>query len=170
MSPKKKIVEESLRPARTGDVVFRELDRDEIEEMLHRNNVGRLAFSLHDRVDIQPIHYVYEHGWLYGRTSEGEKIAAVTHNQWVAFEVDEIRGLFDWTSLVIHGSFWILHPRGSPRAEELWKKAGELVDSIVPGALTEQDPVGFRQIVFRIAVTDVRGREAKLRPQERNDP
>ena len=165
-----KIVEAPLPPARTGDVVVRELGRDEIEAMLHRNTVGRLAFSFHDRVDIQPIHYIYERGWLYGRTSEGDKISTLTHNQWVAFEVDEIRDTFDWTSLVIHGSFWILHPRGSPRAEELWTKAAELVTSIVPGALTENDPVGFRQVLFRIAVSDVRGREAKLRPHQRNDP
>ena len=150
--------------ARRGDVVFRDLSRDEVEKILERNNVGRLAFSLHDRVDIQPIHYVYERGWLYGRTSEGEKIATLAHNQWVAFEVDEVKDTFDWRSVVVHGSFWILHPRGSPRAEELWAKAAELMSTIVPGALTEHDPVGFRQTLFRIAISDVRGREAGLRP------
>ncbi len=158
------------QPARTGDVTFRELARQEIENILERNNVGRLAFSLHDRVDIQPIHYVYERGWLYGRTSEGDKIATVAHNQWVAFEVDEIKDIFDWRSVVLHGSFWVLHPRGSPRAEELWAKAARLVSTIVPDALTENDPVGFRQILFRVAVSDVRGREAALRPVEPNDP
>jgi nitroimidazol reductase NimA-like FMN-containing flavoprotein (pyridoxamine 5'-phosphate oxidase superfamily) len=156
-------------PARRGDVVFRELSRDEIEAMLLRNNVGRIAFSFHDRVDIQPIHYVYERGWLYGRTSEGDKIAALKHNQWVAFEVDEVNDVFDWRSIVIHGSFWILHPRGSPRAEELWAKAAELMARIVPGALTDSDPVGFRQTLFRIAVSDVRGRQAMLKSVERND-
>src|SRR5205814_7969783 len=144
--------------------------RDEIGEILARNNVGRIAFSMHDRVDIQPIHYVYEKGWLYGRTSEGEKISTIGHNQWVAFEVDEVTDIFDWNSVVIHGSFWILHPRGSPGAEELWAKAAELVTKIVPGALTETDPVAFRQILFRIAVGDARGREAKMKPRERNDP
>ncbi|HEY3134110.1 MAG TPA: pyridoxamine 5'-phosphate oxidase family protein [Gemmatimonadaceae bacterium] len=157
-------------PARPGDVVFRELSRDEIERMLERNNVGRLAFSLHDRVDIQPIHYVYERGWLYGRTSEGEKISTLAHNQWVAFEIDEITDVFDWRSVVLHGSFWILHPRGSPRAEELWAKAAELVSRIVPGALTEHDPVGFRQTLFRIAISDVRGRQAGLGGPPRNEP
>jgi hypothetical protein len=156
-------------PTRAGDVVFRDLSRDEIEKILERNNVGRIAFSLHDRVDIQPIHYVYERGWLYGRTSEGEKIAILAHNQWVAFEVDEIKDTFDWRSVVLHGSFWILHPRGSPRAEELWAKGAELVSKIVPGSLTELDPVGFRQILFRIAISDVRGREAGLRPPPRGD-
>jgi nitroimidazol reductase NimA-like FMN-containing flavoprotein (pyridoxamine 5'-phosphate oxidase superfamily) len=155
---------------RAHQVVFRELSRDEIEGMLLRNKVGRIAFSFHDRVDIQPIHYKYENGWLYGRTSEGDKTSTLTHNQWVAFEVDEISDLFDWRSLVIHGSFWILHPRGSPRAEELWAKGAELVSSIVPGALTEQDPVAFRQTLFRIAVGDVRGREARMKPRERTVP
>jgi len=156
--------------AKGTDVTFRELSREQIERVLERNNVGRLAFSLHDRVDIQPIHYVYERGWVYGRTSDGEKIATLSHNQWVAFEVDEIADIFQWRSVVIHGSFWILHPRGSPRAEELWTKAAELVSKIVPGALTEHDPVAFRQTLFRIAIGDVRGREAGLREPQQSDP
>ena len=141
-------------------IKFRELDRDEIEEMIGRNHVGRIAFSFHDRVDIQPIHYVYERGWLYGRTSEGDKLATLHHNQWVAFEIDEIHGVFDWRSVVIHGSFWVLHPLGSPHASELWEKAAHLVSQIVPDAFTPNDPVGFRHVLFRIAVSDVRGRAA----------
>jgi len=168
--PKDRPEAERMFAARAGDVTFRELSRDETEAMLLRNRVGRLAFSLHDRVDVQPIHYIYERGWLYGRTSEGDKIVALTHNQWVAFEVDEVTDLFDWRSIVIHGSFWIMHPRGSPRAEELWTKAAELVSKIVPGSLTESDPVAFRQTLFRIAVSDLRGREAKMKPLRRNDP
>ena len=144
----------------TRRVTFRELSREEIEQVLMRNNVGRLAFSLHDRVDIQPIHYIYERGWLYGRTSEGDKLSTLQHNQWIAFEVDEVSDTFDWTSVVVHGSFWILHPTGSPHAEELWKNALKLVSKIVPSALTEADPVEFRHVLFRIAVSDSRGREA----------
>jgi len=160
----------SFPAPRTGDVVFREMSRDEIEAMLLRNKVGRLAFSFHDRVDVQPIHYFYERGWLYGRTSEGDKIMSLKHNQWVAFEVDEVDDVFDWRSIVLHGSFWILHPRGSPRAEEVWEKAAELVNKLVPGALTEHDPVAFRQTLFRIAVSDVRGREATMKVLGRKNP
>jgi len=160
---------ERMWAARPGDVSFHELSRDEIEAMLLRNRVGRLAFTLHDRVDIQPIHYIYERGWLYGRTSEGDKIAVLKHNQWIAFEVDEVTDLFDWRSIVIHGSLWIMSPRGSPRSEELWTKAAELVSKIIPGALTENDPVGFRQTLFRIAVSDVRGREATTKVRRTAD-
>lgn len=161
---KKPRATEGMLAARPGQVVFRDLARDEIEAIIARNNVGRIAFAFHDRVDIQPIHYVYERGWLYGRTSEGEKIATLQHNQWIAFEIDEIKDTFDWRSVVIHGSFWRIHPLGSPHAEEIWAKAADLVSKIVPGALTEHDPVAFRQILFRIAVSDVRGREAQRKP------
>ena len=153
-----------------SNVVFRDLSREETEALLLRNKVGRLAFYVHDRVDIQPIHYVYEPGWIYGRTSIGEKIATLEHNRWVAFEVDEVEDIFDWRSVVVHGSFWKLPPRGSPHAEELWTRAANLVSQIVPGALTERDPVAFRHILFRIAVGDASGREARTKPIERNDP
>ena len=142
-------------------VKFAELTHDEIEAVLKRNKVGRLAFSFHDRVDIQPIHYVYERGWLFGRTSDGNKLATLRHNQWIAFEVDEISGIFDWQSVVIHGSFWLAPEHGTPHSEEVWKRAVALLDTVVPGTLGEDDPVPFRQVVFRIAVADVRGRSAK---------
>lgn len=146
-----------------SNVVVRDLSREETEALLLRNKVGRLAFTFHDRVDIQPIHYVYERGWIYGRTSIGEKIATLEHNRWVAFEVDEVEDIFDWRSVVVHGSFWKLPPRGSPHAEELWTRAANLVSQIVPGALTERDPVAFRHILFRIAVGDAIGREARTK-------
>lgn len=57
-----------------------------------RNRVGRLAFSFRDRVDIEPLHYVFRGGWLYGRPSPGSKLQTLRHNPWVAFEVDEIDG------------------------------------------------------------------------------
>lgn len=142
-------------------VEFTELTDDEIETVLKRNKVGRLAFAFHDRVDIQPIHYVYERGWLFGRTSDGSKLATLRHNQWIAFEVDEVADVFDWKSVVVHGSFWLARGHGMPHSEEVYQRAVALLDTIVPGTFTADDPVAFRQVVFRIAVTDMRGRLAK---------
>lgn len=67
------------------------------------------------------------------------------------------------------GSFWKLPPRGGPHAEELWTRAVDLVSQIVPGALTERDPVAFRHMLFRIAVGDASDREARTKPIEQND-
>ena len=50
---------------------FRTLDRTECERVLSRNHVARVAFSFHDKVDIEPVHYVYDRGDMFGRTSLG---------------------------------------------------------------------------------------------------
>jgi len=64
---------------------IRTLRGEEAEALLARNQVGRIAFSQHDRVDIEPIHYVYEAPWIFGRTSTGAKILTLSHNSWCAF-------------------------------------------------------------------------------------
>jgi nitroimidazol reductase NimA-like FMN-containing flavoprotein (pyridoxamine 5'-phosphate oxidase superfamily) len=141
-------------------VEFRDLTGEEIDAVLARNHVGRLAFAFHDRVDIQPIHYVYEKGWLYGRTSEGEKTWTLQHNQWVAFEVDEIVDAFNWRRVVVHATFTIIDPDESDSAAQVWDKAAKKVSRVVPTAFTDEDPVPFRDILFRMYVNNVRGREA----------
>lgn len=75
--------------------IIQTLDRGECEAILARNHIGRVAYALHDRVDIAPLHYVLLDGWLYGRTSHGGKLSIIAHNHWVAFEVDEVAGLLD---------------------------------------------------------------------------
>jgi hypothetical protein len=42
-------------------------------------------------------------------------------------------------------------------------RAVELLSTLVPGTLTQEDPVAFRHILFRIAVGDARGGEARRR-------
>lgn len=59
---------------------FSELSRHDCVELLRRNHVGRIAFTFHDRVDIEPISYVFADDWLYGRTSPGTKVATVRHH------------------------------------------------------------------------------------------
>lgn len=140
--------------------VIRELTREECERILARNHVGRIAFSLRDRVDIQPIHYAYDDGWIYGRTSEGSKIATLERNRWLAFEVDEVTDTFDWRSVVVHGGFYILEPNGVDRDRETFEHALRLLRRVVPGTLTPRDPVAFRTILFRIPLQDISGREA----------
>jgi nitroimidazol reductase NimA-like FMN-containing flavoprotein (pyridoxamine 5'-phosphate oxidase superfamily) len=141
--------------------VFRELDRAACEEILKRNHVGRLAYARANLVDIEPIHYVYDDGWIYGRTSEGTKLL-MTGYAWhpVAFEVDEIEDLFRWRSVVVHGGFYTIPLTGAAWEVDEWKRGVELLRTLVPDTFREGDPVGFRTILFRIAAQEVRGREA----------
>jgi nitroimidazol reductase NimA-like FMN-containing flavoprotein (pyridoxamine 5'-phosphate oxidase superfamily) len=74
----------------TSQPDFHTLDRAECEALLSTQQVGRLAFTFRDRVDIEPMHDVYRDGCVYGRTQYGTKVDVLAHHPWVAFEVDAI--------------------------------------------------------------------------------
>lgn len=134
---------------------FRALDKAECQGILSRNHVGRIAYSFHDRVDIEPIHYVCNGEWIYGRTSPGTKLATLSHHRWVAFEVDEIDGPFDWRSVVVHGTVYWLASQPSPHETE----AGlAQLRRFLPETLTADDPTPFRTVLFRISTSEISGR------------
>lgn len=142
---------------------FHSLDRAAIEALLGRHAVGRLAYVEGQGVQIEPIHYVYADGWLYGRTQPGSKLAALAHRPWVAFEVDEVEGLFDWRSVVVRGHFAVLDAAGAPAEQAQYARAVTALRSLLPTALTPDDPVPARQVLFAIHADDATGRAATTR-------
>ncbi|HEX5872302.1 MAG TPA: pyridoxamine 5'-phosphate oxidase family protein [Longimicrobium sp.] len=140
---------------------IRALGREECEQILARNHVGRLAYAWKNHVDIEPLHYVFDGEWLYGRTSRGTKLI-VTGEQWwpVAFEVDEVEGLFRWRSVVVHGGFHAI-PQDGPEWHDAARSRGvELLRAFLPETLTPDDPFPHRKVLFRISLQEVSGREA----------
>lgn len=141
--------------------VVRELDRAECEAILARNHVGRLAFARENRVDIEPLHYVYHKGWLYGRTSHGAKLEVTGYEWWpVAFEVDEVEEVFRWRSVVVHGGFYALDERGPDWERSEWRRGVEMLRGLVPETFAEGDPVPHRRVLFRISAQELTGRES----------
>lgn len=140
---------------------FQELERAECEAILARNHVGRLAYARGNQIDIEPVHYVYSQGWIYGRTSAGKKLEMTGRSWWpVAFEVDEVENLLRWRSVVVHGGLYTIPSRGSDWEVDAWKRGVELLQTLIPETFTERDPVAFRNIMFRVAVQEIRGRSA----------
>jgi nitroimidazol reductase NimA-like FMN-containing flavoprotein (pyridoxamine 5'-phosphate oxidase superfamily) len=141
---------------------IRDLGFTEIEAMLRSHTYGRLAFTFRDRVDIEPIHYVYGAGWLYCRTSPGTKLTQLTHHPWVAFEIDEVAGLFEWRSVVVKGTVYFVEPDGSAALDEAWHQALEALRKLVPAALRDDDPAPGRTVVFRVHIDEMHGRAATI--------
>jgi nitroimidazol reductase NimA-like FMN-containing flavoprotein (pyridoxamine 5'-phosphate oxidase superfamily) len=138
-------------------VEFSELSREDAVALLAAQRFGRLAFTFRDRVDIEPIGFVYADGWLYARTSPGAKLAKVQHHPWVAFEVDVIEGPYDWRSVVVHGTIYFLDEAHDPDG---YAAAVEVLRSIDVDALTKADAAPFRRHVFRVHVDSIAGRQA----------
>lgn len=148
---------------------FTELSRQQCEELLRRHRVGRLAYTLHDRVQLVPIHFVYDEGWIYGRTGTGGKLNTLERNKSVAFEIDQSDSLFSWKSVVVHGAFYFIG-QGGDADEQLFKHAVGLMRKLIPGTLDEIDPVPFRNQLFRIHAAEISGRAAVSSGGEVREP
>lgn len=143
--------------------IIRDLKRDECDALLARHNVGRIAYASGARVDIEPINYVYADGWIYCRTSRGTKSAILAHHRWAAFEVDEIDGVFDWRSVVVHGSVYFLDSDSPAVDHHAFAHGVELLRTLVPGTGTADDPAPLRLVVLRLHLDEVTGRAATSR-------
>lgn len=72
----------------TADNPYRQLSRDEIWSLLDSEPFGRLAVQAGGTVDIFPVNFGVEGHKLWFRTAPGSKLASLTVNDHVAFEVD----------------------------------------------------------------------------------
>ena len=139
---------------------FSELTTDEATALLARNHVGRLAYTFKDRVDIEPISYVYADGWIHARTSPGAKLTTIHHHPWVAFEVDEVKSRFDWKSVVARGTIYFPDPERAGPEREAYESSVAVLRSVDADALTDADAVPHRQSILRIHIDEITGRRA----------
>ena len=138
----------------------RNLTRAEMEEILRRHHVGRIAFLNGRRVDIEPIGYVFADGALYGRAAPGSRTTALTGQPWVAMQVDEIRGPFDWHSVVVKGTVYVVRQADMSPLREQYQHALRTIQSAMPDAFTDRDPAPQRTILFRLHIDEMEGRAA----------
>ena len=141
----------------TGAPEFFILTREECGEILARNHVGRLAFRDGKQLYIQPLGYVASDSVLFLRSAPGSKMDALERDPFVAFEVDEIQGPFDWRSVVVQGTIYVVERDGSA-AEQ---RAVDAIKSVMPQAFSEKDPAPDRQIIYGLHMHDVAGRMAQ---------
>jgi hypothetical protein len=128
-----------------------ELHPDDIEAVLHRHHVGRIACVADGRPYVVPITYAYADGAIYGQTQPGRKIDAMRAEPNVCFEVDERWDDQTWRSVVADGVFEeITDP--DARAVALRRLRGALPDASRVG---EGIDAG---IVFRLRLVEKSGR------------
>lgn len=152
-----------MPPRKPRKPVFAALSADECWTVLDRNHVGRLAFFNHGIVDIEPVHYVASDSWLFVRSAEGTKMEVFTHHPYVAFEVDEVDATFDWRSVVVHGTVYLMSERGLRIDRVAFGRALRALRSFIPAAMTKRDPTPFRRQLYGIHVDRVTGRVAEQR-------
>jgi uncharacterized protein len=139
-----------------------ELNRDEIEQLLLRTNIGRIGCSADRRVYVVPITYAYDGEAVYAYSADGLKIRTMRANPQVCFEVEHIEDPAHWQTVVGWGQYEELSGADEERAAKLLlSRLGPLPMSAT--ALTRPRIHGVAQesartTLFRIRLTEKTGR------------
>jgi nitroimidazol reductase NimA-like FMN-containing flavoprotein (pyridoxamine 5'-phosphate oxidase superfamily) len=147
-----------------------ELNKEEIEDLLNTQLIGRIGCHADGVTYIVPVNFVYENPYIYAHSAKGLKIDNMRKNPEVCFEVDKIESLFIWQSVVCWGTFEeITDISGSEQAMQ------KIIRSIEPylaktedahpshGILDQTSEIGSTKelIIYRINLTKKTGRFEK---------
>ncbi|MBT2560664.1 pyridoxamine 5'-phosphate oxidase family protein [Pedobacter sp. ISL-68] len=82
-----------------------ELNDQQIENLLNTQITGRIACSNDGVPYIVPINYYYDGEKIIAHSVAGKKISIMRKNPVVCFQVDEIKSIFNWQSVIAWGRF-----------------------------------------------------------------
>jgi nitroimidazol reductase NimA-like FMN-containing flavoprotein (pyridoxamine 5'-phosphate oxidase superfamily) len=140
-----------------------ELTAAEIDQVLRAEVLGHLGCIADGWPYVVPINYVYEDGSIYANGSEGMKLRAMRENPLVCFEVEQIRGVANWKSVIAQGRFEeLLHDEQERAGHILATHLGRF-DTSSSARLVQQDDVYRREefhrpVLFGIRIQSLSGR------------
>ena len=153
--------------------MFGKLNTEDVEALLHQQMVGRIGCQGDDRIYVVPISYPYDGTYIYGHALEGMKIFAMRKNPHVCFEVDNLKNLANWQSVISWGVYEELND-DTERYHAL-KKLEERVLPILSSETMHLSPQWpfpaadaetIKGVFFRIKLTEKTGRFEKS-PQDK---
>jgi len=84
----------------------------QIEDVLKHGLVGRIGCSTNDKTYVVPISYAYDGQFIYCHTHEGQKTSIMRKNPNICFEVEEMKDMANWKSVILQGEFVELKEKG----------------------------------------------------------
>lgn len=81
------------------------LSIEEIETVLSENIVGRIGCHADGVTYVVPVSYAYDGQYIYVRTQEGMKIDMLRKSPELCFQVDEMKNMANWKSVITWGVF-----------------------------------------------------------------
>ena len=85
--------------------MFGVLSNDRIEKVIKENLIGRLGCCGNSKAFILPVSYAYDGKNIYVHSPEGLKISIMRENPNVCFQVDTMKDMADWESVLMWGTF-----------------------------------------------------------------
>lgn len=81
------------------------LQSTQIDEVLQKELIGRIGCHDDGETYIVPISYVYDGQAIYCHTQEGKKTAMMRKNPEICFQVDQLRDMANWSSVLVQGTY-----------------------------------------------------------------
>lgn len=140
-----------------------DLDARDIDEVLRSESLGRIGCIANGWPYIVPVYYVYDGEFAYAHSQDGLKLRAMRENPLVCLEVEQMRSMTSWRTVIARGRFEQLWKDDEEHAMKLLMARLARVETSASAQLTMQEDVhrreGFtRPILFRIRVEDRTGR------------
>ncbi len=134
--------------------------------MLTKNIIGRLGCHYNGRTYVVPISYAYDGESIYAISREGQKLNMMRKNPKVCFEVDTLKDLANWKSVITWGVFQELKEKEerSKALSFLLNRTLPLVSSVITHVaptwpfLNKEDLEGIKGVVFKLNLTEKTGR------------
>ncbi|HTR55481.1 MAG TPA: pyridoxamine 5'-phosphate oxidase family protein [Kofleriaceae bacterium] len=137
----------------------------QIEQVLHEQVIGRIGCHARGRTYVVPLTYVYDGRAIYGHTGAGLKVDMMRANPDVCFEVEDLRYLPKWSSVIVYGTYEELADDAAAAAvDQLIARLGATppARAAMPwqgaGMYAPNTHEARPEIVFRIAITEKTGR------------
>jgi len=140
------------------------------KEVLHSNILGRLGCGDGKKIYVVPVNYVFDGKHIIAHSVVGMKIHMMRKNPKVCFEVDEMKNLRNWKSVIIWGEYQELtDERDRYAALKLFVDRTmhmKISETAIPPETSEQrthprSPGNIKPIVYRIVIEEMTGRYEK---------
>jgi len=143
-----------------------ELSKVEIEDLLTSNVIGRIGCSAQQKMYVVPVTYAYDGEYVIGHTEEGMKIKLLRQNPECCFEVDVMKNIANWQSVIAWGTFEELQ---GDEAQKALKKLANKLSALMPSETSHPQRMGpasskptsthgKNSIIYRIRLKEKSGR------------
>lgn len=128
-----------------------DLDKSQIDDFLKSQLIGRLGCSDGNKVYVVPITYAYNNGYIYGHTKDGLKIQMMRNNPNVCFEIDWMKDMSNWKSVIVYGTFEELKGEDANNGLEILMKSirYNLDRKSSPTETSGHDNLGIENFAFQ---------------------
>ena len=144
-----------------------ELTNEQIEEVLKDNVLGRIGCNNGQKNYVVPVNYAYDGKFIIAHSVMGMKIEIMRANPHVCFEVDEMKSLVHWKSVIVWGVYQELEDERDryyamrlfvDRMMHMKISKTAVAPELSAGRVHLRSPGNIRPVIYRIVITEKTGR------------